>query len=85
MILESLQKTSKIILRVTNEDGKEVCKNIQLSFVGSCRFITSSLDKLAINLCDTSEFSVIKVNVTYLPSHFYLIHLIYQSPSIHFM
>ena len=31
---------------VSNKDGKEVRKNIQLRFIGSCRFMPSSLDKL---------------------------------------
>ena len=35
---------------VTNEDGKEVYKNIQLRFIHSCRFVASSLDKLDSNL-----------------------------------
>ena len=36
------------------KDGTEVCKNIQLSFIDSCRFMASSLDILASNLCGTS-------------------------------
>ena len=31
------------LARVRDEDGKEVCKNIQLSFIDSCRFMASSL------------------------------------------
>ena len=36
---------------VTNKDGKEVCKNIQLRFIDICRIMASSPDKLESNLC----------------------------------
>ena len=32
---------------VDNEDGTEACKNIQLRFIGSCRFMALSLDEVA--------------------------------------
>ena len=38
---------------VSNEDGKEVRKNIQLRFID--RFMASSLDKLSNNLHGTGE------------------------------
>ena len=39
---------------VSNKDGKEVHKNVQLRLIDSCRFMVSGLDKLASNLCDTN-------------------------------
>ena len=37
---------------VTNKDGEEVHKKIQLRFAGSCRFMASSWDRLNSNLDD---------------------------------
>ena len=39
---------------VKYKNGTAVCKNIQLRFIDSCRFMASSLDELASNLCGTS-------------------------------
>ena len=39
---------------VKYKDGTEVCKHIQLRFIDSCRFMASSLGKLANNLCSAS-------------------------------
>ena len=38
-----------------NEDGTEVHKNIHLTSTDSCRFMATSLDKLASNLSGTSR------------------------------
>ena len=37
---------------VSNKDGTKVCKNIQLRFIDSCRFLALSLNELASNLND---------------------------------
>ena len=39
---------------VKYKNGTEVHKNIQLRLIDSCRFVASSLDKRASNLCSTS-------------------------------
>ena len=39
---------------VKYKDGRQMHKNTQLRLIDSCRFMASSLDKLAINLCGTS-------------------------------
>ena len=38
-----------------DKDGKEVHKNIKLRFIDNFRFMSSSLGKLASNLCGTSR------------------------------
>ena len=50
---------------VKYNDGTQVRKNIQLRFIESCRFMASSLDKLASNLCGTSgiQFDKCKRNM----------------------
>ena len=40
---------------MTNKNGKEVHKKIQLRFIDSCRFVASSLHIPVSNLCNTNK------------------------------
>ena len=50
---------------VSNEDGKEVRKNIQLRFIDSCRFMASSLDKLSSIYMVQARSIMISVEMTW--------------------
>ena len=53
VIAENMEKYIKLA-EFKDKDGTEMCKNIYLRFIDSCRFTASSLEKLASNLCGTS-------------------------------
>lgn len=45
---------------MTSKDGKEVHKNIQLTFMNSCKFMVSSLNKLVCNLDDDKQENIVE-------------------------
>ena len=50
---------------VWDEDGTEVCENIQLRFIDSCRFMASSLDKVQAIYVVQVGFSVISAKAVW--------------------
>ena len=68
MILKSLQKTRrstfkvKVNIKLAGKDSKEVCKDICATFIDSCRFMASILDRLASNLCYAGGIQCSKCN-----------------------